>query len=233
MSTIAIIPARGGSRRLPRKNIADFLGRPLISYTIQSAFLAGCFDRVVVTTEDDEIAMIASDYGAEVDIRRPELATDTVGVVDVCLDLLEKDEQKGRSWQKMVCLYATAALRNSHDIVGTLGLLKPGERNFVMAVTSYTHSPFQAMEVTPDGRLSRIFPDAADSSSRRSQVRVDNGSTYAVGTAAFREHRTFYGPGLVGYDMPLERSIDIDSADDLDRAVANARRLGWQEVKPS
>src|ERR1700686_1928854 len=99
MSAVAIIPARGGSKRLPRKNIIDFLGKPIIGYTIDAALQSGCFERVVVSTEDDEIAGVAEACGASVDRRAPALATDSAGVVDVCIDFLNREAAAGRNWR--------------------------------------------------------------------------------------------------------------------------------------
>jgi CMP-N-acetylneuraminic acid synthetase len=152
-NAVAIIPARGGSKRLPRKNIVDFLGRPIIAYTIDAARDSGCFERIVVSTEDDEIVAIAERAGAMVDRRAPELATDGVGLVDVCLDFLDREAGVGRNWDVMACLYATAPLRNAKDIRATMALLEPGRCAFSMAVTSYERYPHQALKFCPGGYL--------------------------------------------------------------------------------
>lgn len=225
VSAFAIIPARGGSKRLPRKNVIDFLGRPIISYTIGAALKSGCFERVVVSTEDDEIAAVADNCGAIVDRRTPGLATDTASVVDVCLDFLDRESEAGREWTVMACLYATAPLRSAEDIRNTMALLRPGECSFAMAVTSYHHYPHQALKLGADASLTPMWPALVDRhASELPPLRAGNGSTYVVDVEAFRQHRSFYGPGLRGHDMPRERSIDIDSAADLDFAVWNAQR---------
>lgn len=227
MDAIAIIPARGGSKRLPRKNIVDFLGRPIIAYTIDAAHESGCFDRVVVSTEDDEIAGVAQRCGAVVEPRPSKLATDTVGVVDVCLDVLEREAARGRRWSILGCLYPTAPLRSAADIRATIALLQPGICEFAMGVTSYDLQPHLALKLAPDGGLAPMWPELIDCrASDLPPLRISNGTTYAVFADAFCRARTFYGPGLRGYDMPRKRSIDIDTIDDLDFAVWTATARG-------
>lgn len=227
MGAIAIIPARGGSKRLPRKNVIDFLGRPIIAYTIDAARESGCFERIVVSTEDEEIAAVARQYGAVTVGRPAELATDTAGVVDVCLDVIDREETGGRTWEIMCCLYATAPLRTADDIRATMGLLKPGVCSFVMGVTSFDLQPHLALKFAPDGQLTAMWPDLIKyRASDLPPLRVSNGTTYAVHVDPFRKHRTFYGPGLCGYDMPRERSVDIDTQVDLDLAQMIARSRG-------
>jgi pseudaminic acid cytidylyltransferase len=227
VTAVAIIPARGGSQRLPRKNIADFLGRPMLAYTVDAAIESGCFARVVVSTEDDEIAEAAQRAGAVVDRRRPELATHQIGLVDVCLDFLEREEREGRPWQSLACLYATAPMRNAQDIRDTVALLEPSRCGFAMAVTSYDHYPHQALKFEAGATLTPMWPDLVTKrGSDLPPLRAGNGSTYAVNVAEFRQHRSFYGPNLRGHDMPRDRSVDIDTADDLEFAIWLAGRRG-------
>ncbi len=224
MSAVAVIPARGGSKRLPRKNIIDFLGKPVIGYTIDAGFQSGCFERVVVSTEDDEIAAVAEACGASVDRRAPALATDSAVVVDVCIDFLNRESAAGRNWRTMACLYATAPMRTANDIRGTVSLLEDGVCDFAMAVTSFDHSAYHAMQLSDDSRLSPVFPELIESrAGDLPRLRVDNGSTYAVNVAEFRRYKTFYGPNLRAYDMPRTRSVDIDTREDYEFALWTAR----------
>ncbi len=228
MRNIAVIPARGGSKRLPRKNIMDFLGRPIIAYTIEAARESGCFGRILVSTEDDEIADVAARWGAVVDRRDPALATDQARVTDVCLAVLDKEEKSGRSWTHLTCLYATAPLRTVQDIRDTVGLLEDGVCDFAMAVTSYDLQPHLALKFGADRGLDPMWPDLTRSrASDLPPLRVSNGSIYAVKADAFRRHPSFYGPTLRGHDMPRERSIDIDTGDDLALALWTAGRTGF------
>lgn len=228
MNTVAIIPARGGSKRLPRKNIIEFLGRPIIAYTIDAAIESRCFERVVVSTEDSEIAAVAESCGATVDRRVPALATDAVGLVEVCLDFLNREDAAGREWKVMACLYAAAPMRSAQDIRETIALVEPGRCGFSMAVTSYERYPHQALKFGPDAALTPMWPDlVTQRGSDLPPLRAGNGSTYVVDVAAFRRYHSFYGPGLRGHDMPRERSIDIDTRADLDFAVWMAQSMGF------
>jgi CMP-N-acetylneuraminic acid synthetase len=227
-NSVAIIPARGGSKRLPRKNIVDFLGRPIIAYTIDAAWESGCFERVVVSTEDAEIAAVAKRAGAMVDHRAPNLATDAATLVDVCLDFLHREVAAGRNWSVLACLYATAPLRNAQDISATMALLDQGGCDFAMGVTAYDMQTHIALKFEADGRLIPMWPDLIPyRPSGLPPLRAANGSILAAAATAFRRERSFYGPGLRGHDMPRERAIDIDTSADLDFAIWAAQRLGY------
>lgn len=226
MRQIAVIPARGGSKRLHRKNIIDFHGKPIIAYTIAAALQASLFDRVLVSTEDDEIAEIAEANGAEV-LKRPlELATDSASVVDVCLHSLEFLSRQGEFYDILCCLYSTAPLRNAVDIRNTVGLVQSRECDFAMAVTDYHYPPHQAMTINECGLLEAMWPHLVN---KRSQdvpkMVIDNGSTYAARISEFVKVKTFRGQKLKGYHMPHSRSVDIDVAEDLELANYFGRRL--------
>jgi CMP-N-acetylneuraminic acid synthetase len=225
MKPVAIVPARGGSKRLPRKNIIQFLGKPIIAYTVEAALESGLFSEVLVSTEDDEIAAVGRGLRARV-VRRPvALATDVAPVRDVCLHVLDEEAQAGRRYSVFSCLYATSPLRTRTDIAGVVSLVRPGVCDFAMAVTEYPYPPHQALRAQDDGVLVPLWPELVN---RRSQdigtLVVDNGSTYCASVAAFRQHKSFYGPGLRGYLMPFHRSIDGDRPEDLELALCFAPR---------
>jgi pseudaminic acid cytidylyltransferase len=225
MRQLAVIPARGGSKRLHRKNIIDFHGQPIIAYTIAAARQTGLFKRVLVSTEDPEIAKISEGYGAEV-LKRPfELATDTATVVEVCLHALEFLSHRGDFFDILCCLYSTAPLRNAEDVINTVKLVQSRECDFAMAVTDYHYPPHQAMTINDSGSLEAMWPDLVN---KRSQdvpkMVVDNGSTYAAWVSQFMKVKTFRGPNLKGYQMPHSRSVDIDVAEDLELAKYFGRK---------
>jgi pseudaminic acid cytidylyltransferase len=212
---LAIIPARGGSKRLPRKNIISFLGKPIIAYTIEAAQQSGIFDRILVSTEDSEIASVASTYGIEVDLRASALATDAATVTQVCVELLDRLEHAGETFSTLTVLYATAPLRNADDIRATHKLLSAGQCDFAMAVSEFLQPVHQALIATADGTLRPVFPDAvARRASDMPGYVAGNGSTYCVSVKAFKKSPGFYGVPLRGHVMPRERSIDIDTIDD-------------------
>jgi pseudaminic acid cytidylyltransferase len=226
MNAIALIPARGGSKRLPRKNVVDFNGRPIIAHTIDAALQSRCFERVVVSTEDEEIARCAAHCGAAVDMRAQSLATDTATVLDVCMDFLEREAGAGREWPVLGCLYATAPFRDARDVQCTMALLKPGFCDFAMAVTSYDHAPQQALKVESDGTAVLMWPELVSGRGRElPRFCVGNGSTYGVNVQEFIRQRTFYGAGLNVYEMPRCRSIDINTQEDLNLARLLAQHL--------
>jgi CMP-N-acetylneuraminic acid synthetase len=228
---IAVIPARGGSKRLPRKNVLPFFGHPIIAHTIRAALQARCFDRVVVSTEDEEIAEVSRRYGADIDARPAELADDRAGVVDVCVELLTRDAAVGRTYAALCALYATAPLRGADDIRATMALLEPGRCEFALAVTEYDLPPYRALRRTDNGSLVPMWPELAFAKSQDvPQLVVNNASTYAVSVPAFLKHRTFTGPGARGHVMPRGRSTDIDVAQDLEEARHKASILGWREA---
>jgi pseudaminic acid cytidylyltransferase len=219
MQRLALIPARGGSKRLPRKNIVDFHGHPIIAYTIRAAQQAGLFDSVTVSTEDDEIAAVALRYGAEVEWRDPPLAEDRSRIADVAIDLLDSREKSNRNYDVLCVLYATAPLRNAADIRSVVALIQPDIYHYSMAVTNYGLQLHQAMRFEANGQLHPLWPIMVAKRPEETECFVlGNGSTYAVWVKAFRASRDFYGPKLRGYMMPRSRSADIDTEEDLELA---------------
>ena len=211
---LCMIPARGGSKRLPRKNLTELGGKPLIVHTIEAALECRLFDQVIVSTEDREIAQVAEQNGATVPYLRPaHLATDEARVVHVCIQMLDFFESKDCSYESMCVLLPTSPLRNAEDIRGTYDRLMETGADFAMAVTSYLYPPWQAL-VEEDGRLKPYWD--ADIVSKKSQkippLWVDSGAVTFVRVDAFRIVRDFYGPNLVGYFIPPERAIDVDNA---------------------
>lgn len=224
LTRLAIIPARGGSKRLPRKNVVDFLGKPMLAYSIEAARDSGRFERILVSTEDDEIARVATQWGAEVHRRDPMLATDTATVEAVCLGLLAEEEQAGRHWDVFACLYAAAPLRTAEDVQAVVDLVEPGRWDFAMAVSEYDLPPLLALRPTPEGGLEPLWPELIHGGMRRIKgLTVSNGSSYAAAVPAFRRVGTFYGPTLRGHLTPPERCADINVPADLEAALWKAR----------
>lgn len=223
---LAVIPARGGSKRLPRKNVADFFGKPIIAYTIEAARSAAIFDRVLVSTEDAEIAEAAKKYGGEVDTRPAALGSDQSTVVDVCMELISRLEARNERYDTLTVLYATAPLRTAEDIKATFALLSPTTCEFSMAVSAFQQPVAHAMRVAKDGALSLVFPELLKVRASDAGTFVSgNGSTYCVAMDAFKRTHDFYGETMRGHLMPPERSVDIDTADDLALALYYGAKL--------
>lgn len=223
---LCVIPARGGSKRLPRKNVLDFRGRPMLAHTIQAARDSGCFARILVSSDDDTTLEIARRHGADCHVRDAALAGDAARVVAVLLDVLESEAAAGRNYDLLCCLYPAAPLRRASDVAAVVGLIDPGRCDFAMAVTDYGLPPHQALRLDDEKALTPMFPDLIE---RRDEevghMVVDNGSTYAASVPAFKVQQTFYGTGLRGHVMPRSRSVDINSAEDLALADFYFERL--------
>ena len=219
MKCVALIPARGGSKRFPRKNVVTFFGRPIISYSIQVGLESGCFDKVIVSTDDDEIASIGLRYGANVDRRPSSLGTDTATVHEVCLEFLKRQRCEGVTWDILCCLYATAALTTVDDVRCAVALIEPGICDFAMGVSLADRYIDQALMDMGCGFLQRKWTDDVERRlERATPYWFSNGSVYAVWVPSFEKSESFYGPTLKGRFMPRGRSVDIDEPEDLELA---------------
>lgn len=218
--TLCLIPARGGSKRLPKKNIKLLKGKPMIWYTIEAAIKADIFDDIYVSTEDSEVAQIAKEYGAKVINRPPELSTDLASVVDVSLHALDFLKSKGKEYEILCVLLPTSPLRTHEDIINAYNIfIEQDISSFLMAVTSYLYDPFIALKEV-NGYLEPVFPEYIGKKRQElPEVFVDNGSIYMVRVEEFKKRKTFYGRRLLKYYMPLERSIDIDTEVEFKLAV--------------
>jgi pseudaminic acid cytidylyltransferase len=214
--SIAVIPARGGSKRLPRKALIDFEGKPLIAHTIGAALKTGRFGKVLVSSDDDEILGIAASFGAIAYKRDPALSDDETATAPVLIDVLKHEELQGEHWDVLACLYATAPLRTAADIAAVVELIQPGICDYAMAVSEADRPVHQALKAEADGSLSPVWPDMINTNSQYAPKHLfGNGSTYAVSVPAFLKSGSLYGPGLRGHLMPPSRSVDIDTEDDL------------------
>lgn len=228
---LAVIPARGGSKGLPGKNVRPLCGKPLIGYTIDAALAAKTITRVIVSTDDPEIAEVAVRLGAEVPFLRPsELASDTAQAIDTyihTLDLLARDE--GYVADALVALLPTAPLRTPADIDGAVRVYRDKAAD---SVVSYFPSPYPIewfRRIGEDGQL-QLVSDLAlpDNRQRSEQHYLPNGAVYVFRCSMLKEQRVYYTDRSYAYLMPRERSVDID--DQIDFALAEfllAQRKQW------
>ena len=157
---VAVIPARGGSKRIPRKNIRDFLGKPMIAYPLAVLQQANCFDRILVSTDDDEIAAIAKEYGAEVPFMRPrELADDYAGTIPVIAHATQWCINQGMELEAVCCVYATNPFLQVDDIKQGLEKLQQGDWSYAFSVTEYAAPIFRAFQRTEAGGVEMFFPE--------------------------------------------------------------------------
>lgn len=219
---IAILPARGGSKRLPRKNILPVNGFPMIAYPIRAALLTGIFSDVVVSTEDDEIREISERHGATVAHRPVELSQDKSSVADVCAHVLSLPQY--HSCELFCCIYATALFVKPENIVESMQLLhNEPEADYVMGVSNYNYHPVQALR-SANGYLSYMWPEYEELKSQDyPELKVSNGTLYWARTENFLRDQTFYGERLKGYEL---EAVDIDTERDYEEAKRVAANSG-------
>jgi CMP-N,N'-diacetyllegionaminic acid synthase len=226
---LALIPARAGSKGLPRKNVLDVAGLPLIGWTILAAKASRFVDRVVVSTDGTEIAQIARDLGADVPFMRPaELATDDASSEDAILHCMDEMDREGSRYDLLVLMQPTSPLRTAEDVDGALELLARKRADAAVSVCKTEHSPLWSNTLPADGDLRSFLRPEVVSVPRQSlpdYYRV-NGAVYVARWDRLRRGESFFGPGSYAYIMPPERSLDIDSLFDLQVAECLlARRL--------
>lgn len=216
---VAIIPARGGSKRLPRKNILEIMGRPMLSYPIGAALESGLFSQVIVSTEDEKISQIAESVGARVVERPHDLAGDRATVVQVCLHTLSLLDQEQGSPDRFCCIYPTAVFITAADLKASVRLLDENPpADAVMGVSDYNLPPVQALK-TVGGFLRPKWPEYVRLQSQLQPKLVgDTGTIYWARTEAFAAETSFYARKLKGFPIPRKRAVDIDTPEDLDLA---------------
>lgn len=219
MKNLAIIPVRTGSKRLPQKNLKNFHGRPLFTYTIDCALESGLFDEIHVSTESDEVIAMCDELGVKPAFIRPEeLANDSATLQQVCDYVIREYEQRGLEFDAFCILWATAPLRTAGDVRNAHAMLVD-DVDAVIGVTDYDLPVFCAQQVDDQNNLTPLFPDMLRlSSSEMPKVVCDNGTLCWVKTTSFKEQRTWLPPRLKAYWMPKHTSVDIDTEDDWDLA---------------
>ncbi len=223
---LAIITARGGSKRIPRKNIKEFCGKPILAYSIEAAVSSGIFDTVMVSTDDEEIAEIAKQYGAEVPFyRSAETANDYATTNDVLLEVLAEYEKRGEHFDMAVCIYPTAPFVTAQKLKAAVEQLSESDADTLIPVVAFSYPPQRAM-IVEEGKLIFEYPQYLDS---RSQDLVphyhDVGQFYVFRTEAFKRNRKL----MVGNILPLVVSElevqDIDNQTDWEIAEMKYRLM--------
>jgi len=216
MRPVCIIPARGGSKRFPRKNIAPLNGKPLIAYAIEAAVKSQVFETVCVSSDDDEILSVAKKYGADLPLKRPEeFSGDKVQLKQVCLYLLEKFAEEGKPYDSFGLLLPINPFCTADDIRKAYQLFTTKDANYVMSLTRCSHPPQQSVCIK-DGYVKSYFGDEHFCRSQDLEpLYLENGSIFFGKTDVFRQEKEFYGSKVVAHIMPPERSVDIDSPLDL------------------
>ncbi len=217
---LAVIPARGGSKRIPRKNIKVFGGRPMIAWSITAALESGCFDQVVVSTDDVEIADVGRAEGASVPFMRPpELSDDHTGTIPVVAHAVQWCVDAGQAPSQVCCLYATAPFVQTADLQRGLALLQSSGADYAFSVTSYAFPIQRAIRVDGSGRVAMFDPTQFNTRSQDLEEAFHDAGQFYWGRAdAWLQGRRIFSPDAVAVQLPRHRVQDIDTPEDWTRA---------------
>lgn len=220
MSKIAVIPARGGSKRILRKNIRLFANKPMIAHSIEAAIQSNLFDRVIISTDDHEIAKVASQYGAEVPFMRPaKLSDDYTGTIDVIAHAVNWLIENDRMPSAVCCIYATAPFVQIDDLTKGLQLLETGSWQYVFSATSFGFPIFRSIQKQADSRIKMFFPEHFTTRSQDlPEAYHDAGQFYWGRPQAWLEKYPFFDKWSTIVELPRWRVQDIDTLDDWRRA---------------
>jgi pseudaminic acid cytidylyltransferase len=216
---IAIIPARGGSKRIPRKNIKEFCGKPMIAYAIMAAKESGLFDHIVVSTDDEEIAQIAKEWGAETPFVRPdELANDYTATVPVIAHAIEACQKIGWVFDDVCCIYPNVPFIQTSDLRGALECMRNGDADYCFPVTEYPSAVQRALKRLSDGKIQPFYPEFEKIRTQDLEpAYYDAGQFYWGKSQAWLTNPKVHSDGL-GYTIPNWRVVDIDTPEDWERA---------------
>lgn len=217
--SIAIIPARGGSKRIPRKNIKEFCGKPMITYAISAAKESGLFERIVVSTEDKEIALIANQFGAETPFVRPAaLANDFTATVPVIAHAIEVCRALGWIFEDACCIYPCTPFIDIEDLIKARVLLSKSEKHYSFPVTEFPSAIQRALKRLDGSEMQPFYPQFEKTRTQDLEsAYFDTGQFYWGKTEAWLGNSNIHSSG-VGYLIPNWRVVDIDTQDDWKRA---------------
>ena len=218
--TVAVIPARGASKRIPRKNIKPFCGKPMIAWSIEAALASGCFDKVIVSTDDDEIAAVAQAHGAWVPFKRPtNLSDDYTGTTDVIKHAAQWLAAAGYESDYLCCLYATAPFIRAEDLRRGKVVMDASTPDYVFSATTYAFPIQRALKVDEQGQVSMFQPEHFTTRSQDlTEAWHDAGQFYWGTRAAWLEKRPIFSSSARLIELPRHRVQDIDTPEDWARA---------------
>jgi pseudaminic acid cytidylyltransferase len=226
---IAVIPARGGSRRIPNKNIRNFCGKPIIAYSIGAAKQTGIFDKIIVSTDSEKIADVSRQYGAEIPFMRPpELADDFSGTDGVVLHALEwMSHQTAFQAKYVCCIYATAPFVRAEFLLKGLEMLIEEKASAVFSVTTFPYPILRALKVAKTGRMEMFWPEYRLSRSQDlPEAYHDAGQFYWADAKRFLEEKSFLSKKTLPFILPRYLVQDIDTPEDWERAELMFKTLG-------
>ena len=229
---ICVIPARAGSKRIPRKNIKEFNGKPIIAYSIEAALKSNCFSQVIVSTDDDEIIEVARKYGAEVSFVRPdELSNDYVGTIPVIKHTIEWMEDNNNYIENVCCLYATAPFIQSKIISKAYKQLKDSSADYCFSVTSFAFPIQRAIKIVRGYKVDMFYPEYLNIRSQDlEEAYHDAGQFYWGKAQAFKDELPIFSEVATPYVLPRYLVQDIDTMEDWIRAEAMHKVLQETEA---
>ncbi|MDR0606701.1 MAG: pseudaminic acid cytidylyltransferase [Bacteroidales bacterium] len=216
MKSLAIIPARGGSKRIPRKNIRPFMGKPVIGYPITAAIQSECFDEIMVSTDDKEIAEVAQSFGATVPFMRSEKnANDHATTADVLLEVLEEYKKLNKHFDYCCCIYPVTPLIDAEILSGAMKKIIETGADSLMPVIRYSHPIQRALQIDSQDRLSFIYPENALARTQDlSPTFHDAGQFYCFKVDAFQKNKTLISKNTAAIQMAENHVQDIDTEED-------------------
>jgi N-acylneuraminate cytidylyltransferase len=222
-----VIPARGGSKRIPRKNIKSFCGQSMIGYSIRAALDSQCFDQVIVSTDDIEIAEVAKSFGAEVPFMRPdELANDYTATISVIKHAIEWFDEQGQSPEEVCCLYATAPFVTSENIQKAYLQLLKNRAEYCFTATSFSFPIQRAIKINQNSEVSMFYPEHFNTRSQDlEEAYHDAGQFYWGRARAFKDGLSFFSEVATPFILPRYLVQDIDTPEDWIRAESMYRVL--------
>lgn len=229
---IAVIPARGGSKRIPRKNIKPFCGKPMIAWSIEAAKTSGLFERIIVSTDDAEIAEVARLWGAEVPFMRPqELSDDYAGTTEVIAHATHWALAQGLDVAAVCCIYATAPFVQPDDLKRGWDALNSGHWHYAFTVTDFAAPIFRSFKQTDEGGIEMFFPEYFATRSQDLPVALhDAGQFYWGRPTAWLECKRIFDRHSKPVVIPRWRVQDIDTQDDWVRAELIYKQLEGSKI---
>ncbi|POY39117.1 pseudaminic acid cytidylyltransferase [Solitalea longa] len=214
MSVLAIIPARGGSKRIPKKNIKDFLGKPIISYSIEAAIEAQVFDEIMVSTDDEEIAEIALKYGAKVPFKRSnENASDFATTMDVLAEVYNSYLSNGANFEYACCIYPTAPFVSSTKLIDAFEKLKKGNYDSVFPIQKFSYPIFRALKNEND-KIALLFPEFENKRSQDIPDAFHDAGQFYFFKTSILENKTIFTNNSCGITIDELEGQDIDNLSD-------------------
>jgi N-acylneuraminate cytidylyltransferase len=213
---VAIITARGGSKRIPRKNIKDFRGKPILAYSIEAALRSGIFDEIMVSTDDDEIASIAQQWGANIPFKRSrDTSDDFATTVQVLAEVLKMYHEKGSFFEYSCCLYPTAPFVSAQKLVNAYQALQKANADAILPVTKFSFPIWRSFKMNEEGQVLYNWPEFAPKRSQDLQPAYhDCGQFYFFKTEPFLRTGKLVTENTIGLEVPESEVQDIDTEED-------------------